>query len=138
MIVLDTNVLSELLRPAPNPKVSNWFKTAAGSRGFAVTAITVAELLVGVECLPDGKRRESLRRDVEAALDLLPRQLPFDKVASREFARMSALRKAAGRPIGTEDNMIAAICSCNGMTLATRNVKDFEALGVDLVDPWNG
>lgn len=103
----------------------------------AITAITVGEILRGVRILPEGHRRTGLLEAVERIFTIhAGRILPYDEEAAREFAVMQESRRAVGRPLGVEDGMIAAICRTKELTLATRNVKDFDGLGLDLVDPW--
>jgi len=137
VIVLDTNVISELFRPAPDPQVLSWLSELDGD--VAITAITVAELLAGVRRLPDGQRKVALRDGIDAAL--LPYRgtdalLPFDDAAAQQYAEVLELRREAGLSIATADAQIAAICRARGAICATRNVKDFVRTGVELVDPW--
>jgi toxin FitB len=138
MIVLDTNVLSESLRPAPAESVLRWL---AGQDPLAIftTAITQAELLYGVELLPAGKRRSRLSSAIEKMFaDEFPRRiLAFDEEAARAFPKLTARRGALGRPISQFDAMIASICLSHGAVLATRNVRDFEHCGLPLIDPWD-
>lgn len=136
MIVLDTNVLSEMVRPSPSPEVSSWFVTHAGSSLYT-TSISQAEMLLGVELLPPGKRREALRRGVAAIFEeeLAGRVLVFDQTAAAEYANIRASRKLAGRPMQVQDAQIAAIARCRGATIATRNTRDFEGCGVELINP---
>jgi predicted nucleic acid-binding protein len=135
VIVLDTNVLSEPLRVRPDPYVIQWFEHLV--EDAAVTAITVGEILTGVRALPVGRRREDLMASVEHTfLTYSDRVLAYDESAAREFASMQEARRLAGRPLSVEDGMIAAICRVRGLTLATRNLKDFHDLGIDLIDPW--
>lgn len=137
MIVLDTNVISELFRPSPEPRVVDWLESLAGD--VAITSITLAELLAGVRRLPDGRRRDELTRRIDAALE--PYRggravLPFDDVAADRYADVLVAREDTGAPISTADAQIAAICLAHSATCATRNVKDFVHTGVELVDPW--
>ena len=132
MIVLDTNVLSEPLRPHPNRDVLRWLRRVDDP---AVTAITVAELLTGARALPSGARRDALVALIDRTLT--GRQiLAFDEDAARIYARMHETRRAAGHPLSVEDGMIAAIAASRRATLATRNIRDFEGLDVPLIDPW--
>ena len=137
MIVLDTNVLSETLRPLPSVKVLEWMRSEPASALFT-TSITEAELLYGIALLPAGRRRQSLEAAVELILseDLARRILPFDSAAAREFAGIAAGGQLAGRPISDADARIAAIARSRGAALATRNVADFAGCEVEIVDPW--
>lgn len=138
MILLDTNVLSELMRPQPNPVVVTWVN--AQSSVAWVNAITQAEISLGIALLPDGKRRDAFAAAARQMFeeDFAARCLPFDSVAAEQFARLVAERRRIGRPITTQDAQIAAIALANDMPLATRNTGDFEAIpGLALVDPWN-
>lgn len=138
MIVLDTNVLSELVRKEPEPSVVAWLD-GLPAHGLATTAVTAAELLHGVERLPSGKRKNALREAVQALLheDLRGRVEPFDARAAEEYALVVREREAASRPVSVPDAQIAAVCRSLGATLATRNVKDFAGTGVALIDPWD-
>jgi hypothetical protein len=137
MIVLDTNVLSETLRPAPSARVLEWMRSEPASALFT-TAITGSELLYGVALLPEGRRRQSLESVVGLifAEDLAGRVSPFDSAAAREFADIAASRHRAGRPISEADACIAAIARSRGAALATRNVGDFAGCRLELIDPW--
>ena len=132
MIVLDTNVLSEPMRRHADAGVLTWL---AGQSDTATTAVTVGELLVGVRALPAGKRRAGLLETVERAL-AGQRILAYDQRAAREYALIRSERRQAGKGLTVEDGMIAAIARSVGATLATRNVRDFDGLGIDLVNPW--
>lgn len=135
MIVLDTNVLSETLGPQPHAGVITWLRHAPANT--TLTAVSVGEILTGIRLLPQGRRREGL---TSAAKELLAtfgdRVLPYDERAARNYAKMHESRRRIGQPLSVEDGMIAAICRTNGAVLATRNVKDFHRLGVELIDPW--
>lgn len=133
MIILDTNVLSEPLRPAPDPAVLRWMTS---QDDVAITAISVAELLDGARRLAAGSRRERLIVQIETLLSG-SRTLPFDDRAARIYARMQESRRTVGRPLSVEDGMIAAIAAAHGATLATRNTRDFDGLDIGLIDPWN-
>ncbi len=137
MIVLDTNVLSEMMRAQPETKVIRWLDTQ-DSDGLLLTAITVAEILYGIHRLPDGKRKNGLR---EVAMmmfneDFAGRILAFDTWAAAYYAELVTTRERAGRPTSMGDAQIAAICRNTGASLATRNIKHFEETGIELVDPW--
>ena len=138
MIVLDTNVLSEVMRPLPTAKVLRWLATHPASRLFTTT-ITQAEILYGLELLPKGKRRAALESAVEAMFeeDFADRILPFDSDAARVFPQIAASRRASGRPITQWDAQIAAIARSRGAVLATRNTGDFEHCGITVVNPWS-
>jgi toxin FitB len=137
MMVLDTNALSDGMKPSPSEKVMRWLALEEPSSIF-VTTITQAEILAGIEALPAGKRRQSLSAAARRLFDeyFHGRILAFDPEAARQFATISAIRKAAGRPISQFDAMIAAIVRVHRATLATRNVRDFEQCGIRLVNPW--
>ena len=137
MMILDTNVVSELIRPAPEPRVTAWLDSADHEE-FAITAITAAELRVGVALLPAGQRRNRLHREVERLLDETFRDLilSYDAEATIPFAHIIGVRKRSGQPIGFPDAQIAAIAIRHQSALATRNVKDFAKLGLKLVNPW--
>lgn len=137
MILLDTNVISELLRPAPAPSVEAWLGAQNGPDVY-LSAVSEAELRLGVALLPAGGRRDMLAAAVDAILDedFRDRILPFDGAATRAYATIVAERRSTGRPITQFDAQIAAIARANGASVATRNVRDFEACGIDLTDPW--
>lgn len=136
MIILDTNVLSELMKPAPSPDVVGWVD-AQLLRDLAVTAVTIAEVLHGVARLPEGKRKAALL-EVAAGLfeGFAERVLPFDGSAAAYYADLVVIRERAGRPISIADAQIAAICLSHEALLATRNTRDFEGTAVRLVNPW--
>src|SRR6266545_3053231 len=126
MIVLDTNVLSELLRAAPADSVKLWIKAQPPSN-LCTTAICEAEMLYGVALMPAGRRRNTLKQAVEAifAEDFAGRVLPFDSVAATSFAQIADERRRSGRPISDFDAQIAAIAASHGAAVATRNIDDF-------------
>lgn len=137
MIIVDTNVFSELLRPTPEPRVEAWL---AAQDGFDIylTAISEAELRYGVAIMYNGKRCDGLADAVDRILcdDMAGRVLAFDSVAAEAYATIAASRRAAGRPIAQADCQIAAIARARGAAVATRNTGDFEGCGVDLINPW--
>jgi toxin FitB len=136
-MVLDTNVVSELLRERPEPAVLDWF-AARPTDGLYVAAVTQAEMLLGVRLLPAGKRRNALEQAVDRSFEkhFDGRVLPFDSHAALPYASIVASRRRAGRPIGQFDAQIAAIALIHGMKLVTRNVGDFEGCGLGLTNPW--
>ena len=138
MIVLDTNVLSELLRPTPARQVETWLSAQDGSEIY-FTAIGEAELRHGVAIMPAGKRRAELSKAIDGVLreDFRDRILPFDRAAARAYAAIAAQRRAAGRPISQFDCQICAIALANEAMVATRNTADFEGCGVVVIDPWS-
>ncbi len=139
MIVLDTNVLSELMRPAPTLLIVDWVDAVSAREDVAITAITVAEILYGIERLPEGRRKQQLG-GVAAMMfeeDFAGAIFSFDAEAAVHYAQRVATSEAAGRPVSMADAQIAAICLYHGATLATRNTKDFEPFGVALVNPWD-
>lgn len=137
-VLLDTNVLSELLRAQPDPAVLAWF-AAQDQQQLFVSAVTQAEMLLGVHLLPAGKRRTQLQHAMEALFrdDFAGRVLPFDAAAAASYAPVVAARRRSGRPISQFDAQIAAIATTRSAALATRNTADFEGCGVSLHNPWN-
>ncbi len=138
MIVLDTNVLSELIRPVPSDAVLAWAR-AQDPDAIFTTTICEAALLLGVAMLPEGRHRAALGRATEAMLGtvLAGRVLPFDRTAAVAYAAWAADRRRAGRLVGTADLQIAAIARARGAAaIATRNLTDFAGCGVALIDPW--
>ena len=137
MIVLDTNVLSELMRPTPTPRVAGWLAKQVAGEIFTTT-ITEAEIFFGIELLSKGKRREQLRAAAEAMFseDLADRVLTFDSAAARAFSNIAARRRSGGKPISHADAQIAAIAQVRGARLATRNIVDFADCGIEVTDPW--
>jgi len=137
VIVLDTNVISEVFRRRPDVHVIAWLESLAGD--VAITAVTLAELLAGVGRLPDGKRRAALSAGIDAAVRPYRETravLPFDDQAAGHYADIVVAREQVGQPISTADAQIAAICRVHSATCATRNTKDFAGTGVELVNPW--
>ena len=139
MIILDTNVLSELMRPKPSARVVAWVAKRSPTELFT-TSITEAEIFYGIELLAKGKRREQFQAAADAMFteDLAGRILGFESDAARAFSKIAAQRRALGRPISHADAQIAAIAQVRMAKLATRNVADFQDCGVDIVDPWSG
>ena len=137
MILLDTNILSELMRPAPEQGVEQWLADQPDASVF-ISAITEAELRYGVAFLPSGKRRSALAAVIDGMLseDFAGRILPFDSAAAVAFADIAAERRSAGRPISNADAQIASIAKSRGAALATRNLPDFDGCGIAIVNPW--
>ena len=138
MIVLDTNVLSESLRPLPSATVLRWLAAQTSSAVFT-TSITQAEILYGVERLPAGRRRSRLNTAVERIFteEFEGRILYFDEEAARAFAKVVTARETRGHPISQADAMIAAIARSRHASLATRDTADFEHCGIRLINPWD-
>lgn len=138
MIILDTNVLSEALKPKPSEPVMRWLAAQDAFNSFT-TSITRAEILYGIERLPVGKRRIRLFSAISQmfAEKFASRILSFDAEAATWYARILARRESAGRPISQLDGMIAAIARSHDASLATRNRADFEGCGIQLIDPWS-
>ena len=137
MIVLDTNVVSEMMRPAPDPSVLNWLNTQIAEELW-LNSVVVSELLFGIARLPAGARKRQLAETFAAMLeqDFAGRILPFDLEAAVIYAELAAGCEAKGRPVAMADGQVAAICLAQGAKLATRNSKHFE--GMVLVNPWDG
>ena len=137
MIVIDTNVVSELMRARPDPAVLAWFDGHAAETLF-LTAVSEAELRTGAAILPAGQRRDHLVGAIDAMIyqDFAGRILSFDSPAARSYAEIAASRRASGKPIMDADCQIAAIASSSGAQVATRNVKDFEGCGIGVINPW--
>ncbi|MCZ0927980.1 type II toxin-antitoxin system VapC family toxin [Halomonas janggokensis] len=137
MIVLDTNVLSELMRPVPDARVVEWLDRQDAA-AVAISAITVAEVLYGIESLPDGRRKHSFAEMAATMFeeDFSGRILSFDSGAAIHYAQQVSASDSAGRQVHMADAQIAAICIQHGAVLATRNIKDFETLSVETINPW--
>jgi hypothetical protein len=137
MIVFDTNVISETLRPVPEQAVLTWMRSIPRREIWTCT-IVLAELFSGVDLMPTGKRQRLLREKMELMVPALfmGQVLVFDIPAARAYGPILAVRKTKGRPIDEFDAQIAAIAKANGATLATRNTSDFEDCGIQVVNPW--
>jgi toxin FitB len=137
MTLLDTNVLSELMKPRPSPEVVRWTTTRSASMLY-ISSVTQAEILHGIQLLPKGQRRAALQSAADAMFDeeFGGRILPFDSAAARPYAEIAAERSRTGRPISQFDAQIAAIARAHGAELATRNVDDFGGCGITLINPW--
>jgi predicted nucleic acid-binding protein len=137
MIILDTNVVSELMRPSPDATVVDWVARQAAINLY-LSAVSEAELRYGVEILPSGERRDRLLDEVEGMLreDFAGRVLPFDSAAAQAYAVIAAARRAVGRPINHADCQIAAVARSRGASVATRDMDDFEGSGIPITNPW--
>jgi predicted nucleic acid-binding protein len=138
MILLDTNVLSELMRPVPEPQVIRWLDDKPEMEVW-ISAVTVAEIRFGLILLPEGRRKALLIDLAEQMFqeDFGEQCLPFDCDAAIEYAQIVAKKNQEGHPISVEDAQIAAVARISGLTLATRNTKDFSGIeGLALVNPW--
>ncbi|MEM7670541.1 MAG: type II toxin-antitoxin system VapC family toxin [Pseudomonadota bacterium] len=137
MILLDTNVISELMRPDPDDAVFRWIDAQPRETLFTTT-IVQAEIFYGIACLPEGQRKDILADQAKAIFeeDLKGRVLPLTQAAAIAYAQVAADRRGAGKPIGQFDALIAAVAHTNEATVATRDVAGFEGCGVDIVDPW--
>jgi len=136
-LLLDTNVLSELLRKEPSPRVIDWFSRQDQSQ-LHVSAVTQAEMLLGARLLPAGRRRNQLEQALDAMFDqdFADRLLPFDSAAAQAYAMVVVSRRAKGRPISQFDAQIAAIALHRQCAVVTRNVSDFADCHVTVIDPW--
>ena len=136
-MLLDTNLVSELIRKSPAPAVVVWTAGYPLEELF-FSAVGEAELRYGAAILSPGRHRDTFISDIESMLRdaFADRVLSFDSDAARAYAQIAALRRSAGRPIAPMDGQIAAIARSRGMMVATRNVRDFEGTGVEVVDPW--
>jgi predicted nucleic acid-binding protein len=137
MIIVDTNVISEVIKPDPSVEVTGWLARERPSNIFT-TAIAQAELLYGIELMPRGRRKSALEAAITRILRelLVDRILPFDSDAAIIYSRIAASRRAMGRPISEPDAQIAAIAHSRGAALATRNASDFEHCGIKVLNPW--
>ena len=136
MIILDTNVVSELMRPSGDPHVLSWLRRT-GEGDLATTTITVAEIEYGLARLPDGSRAEVLRTAAAALWESFATAiLPFDVLAARRYGTLMAARERSGRPTSAFDAQIAAIATVHKAKVATRNIADFQGMGLKLIDPW--
>ena len=139
MFVLDTNVVSELMRSAPEPAVEAWVVSRRAVDMY-FSAVGEAELRYGVAILPAGRRRDALAAAVDGLVreDFAGQVLPFDSMAAQAYAEIAATRRRAGRPVCQADCQIAAIAQSRGFAVATRNVRDFAGMAIEVVDPWEG
>ena len=137
MNLLDTNILSEVMRPAPEPAVEQWLAAQPDASVF-ISAITEAELRYGAALLPSGKHRATLTAEIEGMLkeDFRGRILLFDSSAAQAFEILASERRQAAKPISQADAQIAAIARSRGAPLATRNAEDFDGYGIEVINPW--
>lgn len=138
MILLDTNVVSEAIKPGPDPSVLAWLDAQAAETLF-LSSITVAELLFGIGALPDGKRKDMLAARIDGLLDqFVGRVLHFDTAAARRYADLAVRARAAGAGFPIPDGYIAAIAAAHGFAVASRDTSAFTAAGLTVLDPWTG
>ena len=136
MILLDTNVGSEAMKPAPDDTVRVWLDEQAAETLF-LSSVTIAELMFGIGALPDGKRKDRLTEALDGVMELFAdRVLPFDVGAARQYAELAVKARAAGKGFPTPDGYIAAIAASKGFAVATRDTSAFDAAGVEVIDPW--
>lgn len=137
MIVVDTNVTSELMRRSPSPALTTWVRARSAPELYT-TSITLAEVRYGIERLPDGHRKDLLRTTADEVFSAFADHvLAFDATAAVDYAGIVSSRERAGTPIDGFDAQIAAICRARGATLATRNVEDFHGTGIEVTNPWD-
>lgn len=136
MILLDTNVMSEAMKPAPDDTVRAWLDEQAAETLY-LSSVTIAELLFGIGALPVGKRKDKLTEALGGVMELFAdRVLPFDIDAARYYADLAVKARAAGKSFSMTDGYIAAIAASRGFTMATRDTSAFDAAGVVVVNPW--
>lgn len=136
MILLDTNVVSEAMKPEPNPSVRDWLDAQAAETLF-LSSVTVAELLFGVGALPDGKRKDNLAAALDGVMDLFgARILPFDASAARRYADLAVKARMVGKGFPTPDGYIAAIAAAHEFAVASRDTSAFQAAGLTVINPW--
>ena len=136
MILLDTNVVSEAMKPEPDPAVRSWLDEQTAETLF-LSSVTIAELMFGIGSLPKGKRKDRLTAALDGMLDLLAgRILPFDTGAARRYADLAVKARAAGKGFPTPDGYIAAIAAAHNFAVASRDASAFAAAGLTVIDPW--
>ena len=136
MILLDTNVVSEAMKPQPHPSVRDWLDAQAAETLF-LSSVTIAELMFGIGTLPKGKRKDNLTAALDGALRLFDgRVLPFDTEAARRYADLAVKARRAGKGFPTPDGYIAAIAAAHGFAVASRDTGAFMAAGLTVIDPW--
>lgn len=136
MILLDTNVVSEAIKPQPHPSVLAWLDAQEAETLF-LSSITAAELLFGIGALPGGRRKDLLTVRIDGLLDqFVARILPFDTIAARRYADLAVEARSLGQGFPTPDGYIAAIAAAHGFAVATRDASAFNAAGLTVIDPW--
>lgn len=136
MILLDTNVISEAMKPEPHPAVRDWLDAQAAETLY-LSSVTVAELTFGIGALPSGQRKEKLTAALDGVLELFAsRILPFDLESARSYGDLAVRARAAGKGFPTPDGYIAAIAATHGFAVASRDTSAFTAAGVEVIDPW--
>ena len=136
MILLDTNVVSEAMKPVPDDAVRGWLDEQAAETLY-LSSVTIAELMFGIGALPKGNRKDKLASALDGVMELFAdRVLPFDIDAARHYADLAVKARAAGRGFPTPDGYIAAIAASKGFVVATRDTSAFDAAGVEVIDPW--
>jgi hypothetical protein len=136
LIVLDTNVVSEAMKPEPHPSVRAWLNNQVAETLY-LSSVTLAELLFGIGALPAGKRKDMLEQALEGLMGLFrDRVLPFDIDAARHYAKLAVTAKTGGRGFPTPDGYIAAIATSRGFIVASRDTAPFKAAGVSVINPW--
>jgi predicted nucleic acid-binding protein len=136
MILLDTNVVSEAMKPEPNPLVRQWLDEQAAETLY-ISSVTIAELMFGIGTLPKGKRKDKLTTALNGVLDLfVDRTLPFDTNAARRYADLAVKARVAGKGFPTPDGYIAAIAASHDFVVASRDASAFAAAGLTVIDPW--
>lgn len=136
MILLDTNVVSEAMKPVPDDAVRTWLDEQAAETLY-LSSVTIAELMFGIGALPKGKRKDKLAGALDGVMELFAdRVLPFDIDAARHYADLAVKARAAGKGFPTPDGYIAAIAASKGFVVATRDTSAFDAAGVEVIDPW--
>jgi predicted nucleic acid-binding protein len=136
MILLDTNVVSETMKPAPNQMVQRWLDKQAAETLY-LSSVTIAEAMFGIRTMPEGKRKQGLAEALDVWISLFEgRILPFDFDAARHYAALGASARASGKGFPTPDGYIAAIAASRGFAVATRDTSAFRAAGLEVIDPW--
>jgi predicted nucleic acid-binding protein len=136
MIILDTNVVSEAMKPRPHPEVRTWLDDQVAETLY-LSSVTLAELLFGIGALPSGRRKDALAQTLDGLLELFgDRVLAFDTDAARHYARLAVMARATGKGFPTPDGYIAAIAAAHGFIIATRDASPFQAVGLKVINPW--